>query len=77
MSEFSWSGVLNLTALGHMTVKEKILNAVEQLPSETTFEEAMDRLFLLYKVEKGLSQVSKGQTLTQEEAKRRMRQWLR
>lgn len=60
-----------------MTVKEKILNAVEQLPSETTFEEAMDRLFLLYKVEKGLSQVSKGQTVTQEEAKRRMRQWLR
>ena len=60
-----------------MTVKEKILNTVEQLPSETTFEEVMDRLFLLYKVDKGLSQVSKGQTVTQEEAKRRMRQWLR
>lgn len=60
-----------------MTVKEKILNAVEQLPSETTYEEAMDRLFLLYKVEKGLSQVTQGQTLTQDEAKRRMRKWLK
>lgn len=59
-----------------MTVKDKILNAVEQLPPETTIEEAMDRLFLLYKVEKGLSQVTNGQTVTQEEAKRRMRKWL-
>lgn len=59
-----------------MTVKEKILNAVEQLPPETNIEEAMDRLFLLYKVEKGLSQVTNGQTVTQEEAKRRIRKWL-
>ena len=59
-----------------MTVKEKILSAVEALPPETAIEEATDHLFLLYKVEKGLSQVASGQTVTQEEAKRRMGKWL-
>ena len=60
-----------------MTVKEKILQTVEQLPADTTIEDAMDRLYLLYKVERGLQQVADGKTVSQAEAKARMRHWLR
>lgn len=60
-----------------MTVKEKIIHAVEQLPADTTIEDAMERLFLLYKVEKGLVQVDQGQTVSQAEAKLRMDHWLK
>ena len=60
-----------------MTVKEKILHTVEQLPADTTIEEAMDRLYLLYKVEKGLQQVAEGKTVSQAEAKERMHHWLK
>jgi len=59
-----------------MTVKEKILQTVEQLPADTTIEDAMERLNLLYKVERGLQQVDDGKTVSQAEAKDRMRHWL-
>ena len=35
-----------------MTAKEKIIQAVETLPADTTFEEAMERLLFLAKVER-------------------------
>ena len=35
-----------------MTVKEKILQAVETLPADTTIEEAIERLLFLAKVDR-------------------------
>ncbi len=60
-----------------MTVKEKIIQAVQDLPSDATIEDAMDRLYLLYKIERGLQQVAEGKTISQKEAKERMQHWLR
>ena len=60
-----------------MTVKEKILQTVAQLPANTTIEEAMDQLYLLYKVERGLQQVAEGKVVNQAEAKQRMGRWLK
>lgn len=60
-----------------MTGKEKILKTVEQLPPNATFEEAMDRFYLLYKVERGLEQVAEDKIVSQSEAKQRMRHWLK
>ncbi len=59
-----------------MSVKEKILKVVEELPDETNFEEVMERIYLLYKVEKGLQQADAGQKVSHEEAKKRMKKWL-
>lgn len=58
------------------TAKDKIIQAIQTLPQETTYEEAMERLYLLYKVEKGLSQAEAGKTVSHEEAKVRMQKWL-
>ncbi len=59
-----------------MTVKEQVLNIVQELPQDATIEDAMERLYLLYKVERGISQADAGQKVSQEEAKDRMKQWL-
>ncbi|MEH1912419.1 hypothetical protein [Nostoc sp.] len=40
-----------------MTVKYQVLKAVEQMPQDVTFEEVMERLYFLYKVDQGLKQV--------------------
>jgi hypothetical protein len=59
-----------------MTTKEQILNAIQALPDDATVEDAMERLYLLYKVERGIAQAEAGQKVSQEEARRRMARWL-
>jgi len=43
--------------------KEKILEAVRQLPDDATFEDAIERLYFLSKIECGLAQADAGETL--------------
>ena len=54
------------------TVKQRILQAIEQLPDESTVEDAIERLCFLAKVEEGLRQSEAGETVPQDEAKRRL-----
>jgi len=58
------------------TLKQKILKAVEELPTDAGIEDAMERLYLLHKVEKGLRQADQGKTVSHEEAEQRMKKWL-
>lgn len=53
-------------------VKERVLDAVCDLPDDATVEEAMERLYFLAKVEEGGRQADAGQTVSHEEAKRRV-----
>lgn len=55
-----------------MTTKEQIIKAVQDLPENATFEDAMERLYLLYKVERGILQAEAGQKVSQEEARNRL-----
>ena len=57
--------------------KQQILKAIEDLPDDAGVEDALDRLYLLYKVERGLRQAERGELLTQEEVRERMAKWLR
>ena len=52
--------------------KERVLDAVRGLPEDATVEDAMERLYFLAKVEEGERQVDAGQTVSHEEAKRRI-----
>lgn len=56
--------------------KQQILQALEDLPEETTVEDAIERLYLLYKIERGIAQADAGQTVSQEEARQRLARWL-
>lgn len=55
-----------------MTTKEQIIKAVQALPENATFEDGMERLYLLYKGERGILQAEAGQKVSQEEARNRL-----
>ena len=59
-----------------MTVEDKMLEAVRSLPDDARIEDAMERLLLFAKVEKGLEQADSGQTIPHEEVKQRLYKWL-
>ena len=60
-----------------MTVKEEVLELMEQLPDDASIEDAIERLIVLYKIQQGLEQLDKGEGIPQEEARKRIRQWLK
>ena len=62
--------------MAETTIKEKVLKAIEGLPQDSTFEDTFERLYLLYKVEKGIKQADSGLKISHEEAKVRMKKWL-
>lgn len=60
-----------------MTEKEKVLQAVKDMPDDASIEDAMERLLFLAKIEKGIVQADAGQTIPHERVKERMEKWLR
>jgi len=54
------------------STKQRIQDVVEKLPPEATVEDAMERLYVLAKIERGLAQAEAGQTLTYEEVRARL-----
>ncbi len=60
-----------------METKQQILKAIEGLPEDAEVGDALDRLYLLYKVEKGLRQADRGELLSQEVVRERMGKWLK
>ena len=60
-----------------MEAKQQILKAIEQLPDDASVEDAIDQLYLLYKIDRGLRQADRGELISQEEARRRMAGWLK
>jgi predicted transcriptional regulator len=60
-----------------MTTKQKVMNAVRGLPENASYEDAMERLLFLAKIEKGLKQADAGQTLSHEAVKQKMKKWLK
>ena len=59
---------------GPKTAKGKVLAAVEKLPAGATIEDAIERLVLLAKIDRGLAEVDSGKGVDHSEAKRRLLQ---
>ncbi len=60
-----------------MTTREKVIQAVEDLPDDATVEDVMERLLVLVKIERGLQQADAGQTIEHAQVKERMAKWLK
>ncbi len=60
-----------------MTAKDEILELMKQIPDGLTVDEALERLQLLYDVQKGLEEAELGETVSHEEAKQIIDTWLR
>jgi hypothetical protein len=52
--------------------KQKVLEVIEKLPADATLEDAIERLVLLAKTERGLAELDAGQGVDHAEAKRRL-----
>ena len=55
-----------------MTIREKVIQAVQDLPDDASVEDAMERLLLLAKIERGIQQADAGQTIAHTQVKERM-----
>lgn len=60
-----------------MLTKEKVLNAINQLPSEFSVDQAIDELILLEKVEKGLTQSKANEVIADKDLDKELPEWLR
>ncbi len=53
------------------TVKDRILESLEQLPASATVEDAMERLYFLSKVERGIQDLEAGRTVSHADVQAR------
>jgi predicted transcriptional regulator len=52
--------------------RERILDALEDLPDDATFDDAIERLVFLARIEAGLAELDQDKRIPHEEAKRRL-----
>ena len=60
-----------------MLTKEKVLQSIKELPGTFRLDELVDRIALLAKIQKGLTQSENGEVFTTDEAKKRLRKRLK
>lgn len=54
------------------TVRDRIKHALEELPPDATFEDAIERLVFLAKIDAGLAELDAGHGVPHDEVKRRL-----
>ena len=54
------------------TVREQILQALDDLPAEATFDDAIERIVFLAKIDAGLAELDAGRGIPHDEVKRRL-----
>ena len=54
------------------TAKDLLRETVDKLPANASVEDAMERLYFLAKIERGLEQATTGKTISHEEMRRRL-----
>ena len=60
-----------------MLTKEKILQTLKDLPDTFSIDELFDRIVLLNKIEMGLEQSNSGQVNTTDQARDKLKKWLK
>ncbi|MCX6294111.1 MAG: hypothetical protein NT127_07440 [Sphingobacteriales bacterium] len=55
--------------------REKVIETLKELPKEFELDVLLEKLVFVEKVNKGLSQIKKGETLTHEKVKETVLKW--
>ena len=58
-----------------MLIKTKVLKAIKQLPDEFSIDEMVDKMILLEKIERGLTQSEKGEVISDEDLELEIAKW--
>ncbi len=59
-----------------MLTKTNVIESLKVLPDNFTIDELLEHLVFVQKVEEGLKQSENGNTISSEEAKKRLDKWL-
>lgn len=65
-----------MSATVNGSVKEAVIEAIRQMPDDTTVEDIIEALYVRRKIDAGLRDVAEGRTMTDEEARKRLGKWL-
>jgi len=52
--------------------RDRIIEALQDLPPEATFDDAIERLIFLARIEAGLAELDAGEGIPHDQAKRRL-----
>lgn len=58
-------------------VKDEAIALIKSLPEYSTYEDIQYHLYVKEKVERGLEAIKKGDVVSQEEAEKKVKQWLK
>lgn len=59
------------------SVKEQIIELIKALPEDSTLEDIHYHLYVREKVERGLKAIDEGRLVSQEDAEKRVQEWLK
>jgi hypothetical protein len=59
-----------------MNTKELVIEMIQRMPNSATVVDIMAELYVRQKVDVGLDQLDKGESLSQEEVEQRLSRWL-
>ncbi|TAM99159.1 MAG: hypothetical protein EPN39_07370 [Chitinophagaceae bacterium] len=60
-----------------MLTKKKVISSIRELPEEFSAEEAIERIILLQKIENGIYQSDNNKVVSNADAKKRVKKWLK
>jgi predicted transcriptional regulator len=60
-----------------MLVKEQLYHIADELQSDSSIEEAIEKLIVLHKIEIGLKQADEGKVIPHKEVEKRVKDWLK
>ena len=60
-----------------MLSKKQVISTIKSMPETFDTTQLFDRILLLNKVEEGRRQIKEGKTFTTEEAKKKLKKWLK
>ena len=55
-----------------LTARDRILEALQGLPEDATFDDAIERLVFLAKIDAGFAELDAGEGIAHDEVKRRL-----
>jgi len=60
-----------------MITKTHLLSTFDKLPENLTIDQVIDHIIFVEKVQKGLEDSENGRVFSKEEAKKRLKKWLK
>jgi hypothetical protein len=60
-----------------MITKTQLINSLNKLPENLTVDQVIDHIIFVEKVQKGLDDVANGRVYTKEEARDKLKKWLK